>query len=90
VFTDYADIAWSPDSRSLAVARITATDSEENPTASDLWIFGVNASRCQLTDTPAILESRPRWIDSTNILYDSVNLAYASGTAQSHVLTIER
>lgn len=76
VFSDY-EFSWSPDSRWLAVARPTAIDEHtEEPTASDLWLIGINGQRCQLPPTADYVEHDPQWID-----------ARAVRVSRSHVAT---
>ena len=86
-FAAYDDFAWSPDSRSVVAAKITALNDEEDPIASDLWMFGTDGSRCQLTDTDSILESRPRWLNDHSIIYVSEGASRETTTAR--VLTIQ-
>lgn len=69
VFSEYADLTWSPDSRALVVTRVTATEVEGEPTASDLWLFDSDGQRCQLTRTGDYIESEPKWTDATHVLY---------------------
>jgi dipeptidyl aminopeptidase/acylaminoacyl peptidase len=69
VFSDYSDLTWSPDSRALVVTRVTATEIEGDPTASDLWLFDSGGQRCQLTKTKDCLESEPKWINVKQLLY---------------------
>jgi hypothetical protein len=69
VFSAYEDLAWSPESRALVVARPTAVNAEEEDTAADLWLFDGEGRRCALTKTPGVVEESPRWLDGGNILY---------------------
>jgi hypothetical protein len=91
VFSRYRDFAWSPNSRSLVVTRVTAIDSEEMPTASDLWIFERDGLRCPLTETAGVMETRPRWVDSSRILYLAEGNPGSSGqSARLRALAVAR
>lgn len=69
VFSEYEDLTWSPDSRALVVARVTSVEVEGEVTASDLWLFESEGQGCQLTSTPDYIESEPKWIDATHLVY---------------------
>ena len=61
--------SWSPDSRWLVLDRATRLDSEEDVTASDLWLISRTGVRCQLTNTPAFVETEPHWVNGRRIQF---------------------
>jgi dipeptidyl aminopeptidase/acylaminoacyl peptidase len=86
VFSDY-EFSWSPDSRCLVAARPTAMDEEsEEPTASDLWIIGIDGHRCLLSSTPAYVEHDPQWIDGNSIRVDRSQLKNGEFVGADHVV----
>jgi dipeptidyl aminopeptidase/acylaminoacyl peptidase len=91
VFSAYEDLAWSPDSRAIVVARATAVNAEEENTAADLWMFDVEGSRCPLTKTPDVIEEFPQWLNAESILYSfhSLKDGIASPT-EKRVLLLKR
>src|SRR2546428_8218955 len=68
VLADY-DIAWSPDSRRVALGRPTAIDSDEEVIASDLWLLDTAGWRCPLIVDPEFVDSAPRWLDAHRLRY---------------------
>jgi len=91
VFSDYEDITWSPDSRALVVARVTATEVEGEPTASDLWLFDSSGRRCELTKTKDCLESEPKWVNGKAIVYSRRKVTDPDlGNPERRVITITR
>lgn len=68
VLADY-ELAWSPDSRTLAFARPTAIDADEEVTASDLWLLEDGTTKCPLLFGPDFVETAPRWLDDQQLRY---------------------
>ena len=85
------DVAWSPDSRTLAVSKPTYTDrdNEDEVTQSDLWLMSLPRARCRLVEGKGFLAAAPRWIDSAHVRYvRDVWKIDASGTSDSVVVEI--
>ncbi len=61
--------SWSPDSRWLVTDRATRLDSEEDVNASDLWLVSRDGRRCQLTNTPDLVETEPHWVNDRRIQF---------------------
>jgi hypothetical protein len=90
LFASY-DVAWSPDSRTLAVSKPTYTDraNEDEVTQSDLWLMNLSRARCRLVEGRGFLAAAPRWIDSTHARYvREVWKIDASGPSDSLVVEI--
>ena len=68
VYATY-DFSWSPESRSLAVARPSRLGEDEGVVAADLWLFNVDRTKCRLRTTPHAVERNPRWLDAGKIVY---------------------
>jgi hypothetical protein len=68
VFANY-EFGWSPDSRWLVVSRPSELSSHEDITRADLWLFGLDGTRCRLVNTPREIERNPRWVDGHRIIY---------------------
>jgi dipeptidyl aminopeptidase/acylaminoacyl peptidase len=91
VFSDYEDITWSPDSRALVVTRVTATEVEGEPTASDLWLFDSSGQRCELTKTKDYLESEPKWINGKAVVFSRRKASDPDlGNPERRVITLTR
>jgi len=61
------EYAWSPDGLLIAVAGRRWSDDE--PT--DIWLVELDGGVCRLTETPAVDEGAPRWLDDRRILYSA-------------------
>ena len=68
VYATY-DFSWSPESRSLAVARPSRLGEDEGVVAADLWLFNLDRTKCRLRTTPHAVERNPRWLDAAKIVY---------------------
>ena len=68
VFSNY-EFGWSPDSKWLVVSRPSALSSHEDLTRADLWLIGLDGTRCRLTTSPRVIERDPRWVDDQRIIY---------------------
>jgi len=91
VFSEYEDPTWSPDSRALVVTRVTATEVEGEPTASDLWLFDSSGQRCPLTRTSDYIESEPKWLDGKRVLYARRKATEQDlGNPERRVITVQR
>lgn len=91
VFSDYEDITWSPDSRALVVTRVTATEVEGEPTASDLWLFDSSGQRCELTKTKDYLESEPKWVNGKAVVFSRRKASDPDlGNPERRVITLTR
>lgn len=90
LFASY-DVAWSPDSHTLAVSKPTYTDrdNEDEVTQSDLWLMSLRKARCRLVEGKGSLAAEPRWVDSTHVRYvRDVWKIDASGSSDSIVVEI--
>jgi Tol biopolymer transport system component len=90
LFASY-DVAWSPDSRTLAVSKPTYTDrdNEDEVTQSDVWLMSLSKARCRLVEGRGFLAAAPRWIDSTHVRFvRDVWKIDASGSSDSIVVEI--
>lgn len=87
VLADY-EFDWSPDSRTLAVARPTAIDADEEVTASDLWIVDTSGRKCPLVVGPEFAEVTPRWIDGHNLRYTRFRPLDPKRSTEDYVLIL--
>lgn len=88
-FAGYEELTWSPDSRALVATRVTETEHHGEVLASDIWLFEWDGQRCRLTDTKDFIESEPKWIDSTTILYSRRATGEPdNGRSERRVMTI--
>lgn len=63
---------WSPNSGLLAIAKPESIDSNEEPTAADLWIYSTfRRTHCRVTSTVSDVEHRPMWVTDSTLLVES-------------------
>ena len=70
VFGDY-EYAWAPDSRTLAVVKPSRMDVSytDEVSDSDLWLMGVDLTRCKVLPGHGARFGEPRWMDARHVLY---------------------
>jgi WD40 repeat protein len=66
--SEFDDLSWSPDSRTIATTVISRRDADDERT--DIWVVDVDGGVCNVTFTPNIKESHARWLDDTHIVYE--------------------
>ena len=70
ILSDF-EFSWSPNSRHLAVTSPESMDSNEEPTAADLWILSDHGRRrCRVNNTLNYVEHRPMWVTDSTLLVD--------------------
>lgn len=91
VFSDYADLTWSPDSRALVATRVLAMELEGEPTATDLWLFDSGGQRCRLTKTKDYLEGGPKWVNEKDLVFSRRRVSDPDlGNPERRVITVTR
>jgi dipeptidyl aminopeptidase/acylaminoacyl peptidase len=87
VVTDY-EFSWSPDSRVLAFARVTALNAYEEPRAADLWLVTPGQRPCSLVVSNDFVETQPRWVTSHRLRYTRVPRAASESVPEEVVLDL--
>lgn len=68
VFADH-EFSWSPDGRTLAVARPTSLAVGQEIVESQLWLVSLAGRRCPIVRTPGLVVREPRWVDARRLRY---------------------
>lgn len=68
VYSDYG-LAWSPDSRMLAVSRPTRLSEAEDVQEAEIWVFEVSGVGERAVPASGGANVEPRWVDSRRLLF---------------------